>query len=123
MRLPILLFLLLSSGLLSAQKGKQLFPEVPGMVSYTYRNSFSKDVAATLDTLKSLGIKDMEFSNLFGRNAADIRKMLDDRGMACSSFGVGFPEITTKIQEVGANAKALGVKYVRICPGDIVCDK
>ena len=114
MRLPILLFLLLSSGLLSAQKGKQLFPEVPGMVSYTYRNSFSKDVAATLDTLKSLGIKDMEFSNLFGRNAADIRKMLDDRGMACSSFGVRFPEITTKIQEVGAHAKALGVKYVRV---------
>jgi hypothetical protein len=47
-----------------AQKSKPLFPQMPGMVSYTYRASFAKDAAATLDTLKELGIKDIEFSNL-----------------------------------------------------------
>jgi len=112
--LSILLFFLSGILSLSAQKGKQLFPETPGMVSYTYRHSLAKDMAATLDTLRAMGIKDMEFSNLFGKKAVEIRKMLDDRGMFCSSFGVGYPEITTKAREVGENAKALGAKFVRV---------
>ncbi len=109
----ILFFSLLVNGALSAQN-KPLFPQMPGMVSYTYRNSFQKDVAATLDTIKALGIKDMEFSNLFGKKATDIRKMLDERGMICSSFGVSYPDLTTKTREVGENAKTLGAKFVRV---------
>lgn len=107
------LFFLFSAQILVAQN-KSLFPQAPGMVSFTYRNSFSKDVAATLDTIKNLGITDMEFSNLFNRSAADIRKMLDERGMICSSFGVSYPDLTTKTREVGENAKTLGAKYVRV---------
>lgn len=113
-RIPVIAILILLSGLVSAKKDKPLFPETPGMVSYTYRNSFAKNVSATLDTLKLLGIKDMEFSNLFGRKASEIRKMLDDRGMHCSSFGVSYPDLTAKTSEVGENAKALGAKYVRV---------
>jgi sugar phosphate isomerase/epimerase len=113
-KIPIIVILLLISVSLSAKKSKALFPETPGMVSYTYRNSFTKDVAATLDTLKLLGIQDMEFSNLFGRKASEIRKMLDDRRMHCSSFGVSYPDLTEKTREVGENAKALGAKYVRV---------
>jgi len=112
--LQILFFLVLGVGTLSAKNNKKLFPQTPGMVSYTYRNSFAKDVAATLDTLKGMGIKDMEFSNLFKRTASDIRKMLDDHGMYCSSFGVGYPDLTTKTREVGENAKTLGAKFVRV---------
>ena len=67
------LFLLLNFNMLFAQKGKPLFPQTPGMVSYTYRNSFAKDMVATLDTLKGLGITDIEFSNLFGKKATEIR--------------------------------------------------
>ena len=48
--IQILFLLLLEVGSLSAKKSKPLFPQTPGMVSYTYRNSFAKDVAATLDT-------------------------------------------------------------------------
>lgn len=113
-KVSFLLVLLLIAGALSAQKKKLLFPDTPGMVSFTYRNSFSKDVAATLDTLQKLGIKDMEFSNLFGKQASEIRKMLDDRSMFCSSFGVSYPDLTTKTREVGTNAKMLGAKYVRV---------
>jgi sugar phosphate isomerase/epimerase len=97
-----------------AQKGKPLFPQMPGMVSYTYRSSFSRDAAATLDTLKGLGIKDMEFSSLFGKTAADLRKLLDERGMHCSSFGVSYGDALNKTQEVAENAKALGAKFVRV---------
>lgn len=101
-------------GTLSAQKNKQLFPQIPGMVSYTYRQSFAKDVAATLDTLKILGITDIEFSNLFGRKAADIRALLDERGQKCSSFGVSYADAQNKTAEVAQNAKTLGASFVRV---------
>ncbi len=116
MKNRIILLLLILAGAIAtqAQRSQPLFPQTPGMVSFTYRNSFAKDVAATLDTLKALGITDMEFSNLFGSTAPAIRQMLDDRGMFCSSFGVSYADLTTKISEVGVNAKALGAQYVRV---------
>ncbi len=98
----------------SAQAQKKVFPQTPGMVSYTYRNSFSKNVAATLDTIKALGITDMEFSNLFGKTAAELRQLLDERGMKCSSFGVGYPDLQNKLADVGQNAKTLGAQFVRV---------
>ncbi|WP_439583516.1 sugar phosphate isomerase/epimerase family protein [Dyadobacter bucti] len=99
---------------LFAQKGQLVFPRTPGMVSYTYRASFAKDPAATLDTIKALGITDIEFSNLFGKTAAELRKLLDDRGMKCSSFGVSYPDALNKTAEVGQNAKTLGASFVRV---------
>ena len=71
-------------------------------------------MAATLDTIKRLGITDMEFSNLFGQTAANIRKMLDARGMKCSSFGVSYDDAVNKTEEVARNAKTLGAQFVRV---------
>ena len=62
----------------SGQRFGKTLKDTPGMVSYTYRHSFQKDVSATLDTIKSLGVTNMEFSNLFGRTAANIKKLLDE---------------------------------------------
>ena len=109
-----ILLLLTGINLVSMAKDKPLFPEMPGMVSFTYRNSFAKDVAATLDTLKQMGIKDMEFSNLFGQEASALKKMLEERGMFCSSFGVGYPDLVNKTREVADNAQTLGAKFVRV---------
>ncbi|TXE07606.1 sugar phosphate isomerase/epimerase family protein [Algoriphagus aquimarinus] len=108
----ILLFLFSSS--LFAQTKNAMFPEMPGMVSYTYRNSLSKDLPATLDTLQAMGITDMEFSSLFGHSTTDIKMELDKRGMHCSSFGVGYKDLMEKTATVGENAKALGAEYVRV---------
>jgi hypothetical protein len=49
---------------------QRLFPRMPGMVSYTYRNDFAKDLGTTLDEIKQLGITDMEFSSTFGHPAS-----------------------------------------------------
>nr|WP_245942188.1 TIM barrel protein [Algoriphagus chordae] len=105
---------MLCSSSLLAQTSDALFPEIPGMVSYTYRNSLTKDLPATLDTLQAMGITDMEFSNLFGHTAADIKMELDKRGMHCSSFGVGYKDLMEKTATVAENAKALGAKFVRV---------
>lgn len=108
------LLLIVGISPLAAQKGKLIFPQKPGMVSYTYRKSLAKDAAVTLDTIKTLGITDMEFSSLFGKTAAEMRALLDARGIKCSSFGVGYPDLQNKIAEVGQNAKTLGASFVRV---------
>ena len=113
MKNTLFLFIFLLT-LTQAEAQKKLFPQAPGMVSYTYRNSFAKNVAATLDTIKALGITDMEFSNLFGKTAAQLRQLLDERGMNCSSFGVSYGDALNKTAEVGQNARTLGAEYIRV---------
>ena len=97
-----------------ALAAEPLFPQAPGMVSYTYRDLLKKDLTGTLDIIRGLGITDMEFSNLFGKTAAEIRAALDARGMVCSSFGVGYAEALQDTATVAANAKTLGAKFVRV---------
>ena len=106
--------LVLLTTLITASADEPLFPQTPGVVSYTYRNEFEKDFEGTLDTIVSLGITDMEFSNLFGKTAQEIRAMLDARGMKCSSFGVSYGDLRTHTNEVAANAKTLGASFVRV---------
>ncbi|HTE33017.1 MAG TPA: sugar phosphate isomerase/epimerase [Chryseolinea sp.] len=98
----------------SAQRFGKTLKDTPGIVSYTYRHSFQKDVAMTLDTIKRLGITNIEFSNLFGRTSQEIKAMLDERGMRCSSFGVGYADLVGKTSEVAQNAKNLGASFVRV---------
>ena len=108
------LLLLLLPMLAFAQKPMQINGKDIGMVSFTYRNSLSKDMAKTLDTLKNQGITDMEFSSLFGKTAQEVRSLLDERGMKCSSFGVGMADALNKTDQVGENAKILGASFVRV---------
>ena len=49
--------------------------------------------SSTLDKIKGIGIIDMEFSSLFGKTADELRKLLDDRGIKCSSFGVSYSDL------------------------------
>ena len=99
---------------LNAQKSPSINGVPLGMVSYTYRQSLQKDMPTTLDSLKALKVYDMEFSSLFGKKATEIRKLLDERGMYCTSFGVSYQDALTKSDEVASNAKALGAKFVRV---------
>ncbi len=98
----------------SCQSEKQLFPQTPGLVSYTHRTSFEKNVPATLDTIKRLGFTDMEFSNLFGKSPETLRQLLDERGINCSSFGVGYDDLVEDTDEVARKAKVLGASFVRV---------
>ncbi len=112
----IKLSILLAAGFGSG-RGVQAEPlpaQVPGMVSYTFREEFKRDVPGTLDRIKALGITDLEFSSLFGRTAEELRRLLDERGMLCSSFGVSYNDLLNKTGEVAENATVLGAKFVRV---------
>ncbi len=109
-----LIALLAGSFISQAQPFGKLVPKTPGIVSYTLREKLGKDVPGTLDLIKSWGITDIEFSGLFGKTAPELRKLLDERGLHCSSYGVSYDAIDHKPDSILANAKALGVKYIRI---------
>jgi sugar phosphate isomerase/epimerase len=110
----LLAICLLSLSTLYAQKSDLLFPEAPGIVSFTYRASFAKDVPATLDIVKGNGITDIEFSNLFNQTPENLRKFIDEKGIKCSSYGVSYDDLVNKTAEVAVAAKTLGAQYVRV---------
>lgn len=114
-RTTLFLSLLLIATLVSqAQPFGKLVQKTPGIVSYTLRDSFGKDVPGTLDKIKSWGITDIEFSGLFGKTATELRALLDQRGLSCSSYGVSYNAIDQKPDSILQNAKILGVKFIRI---------
>ena len=96
-----------------AQQGEQLLPD-PGVVSYTFRNQFSEDTPGTLDMIKEMGITNIEFSNLFGYSAQEMRQMLDERGMIATSYGVSYDALVNNTEEVAEDALTLGAKFVRV---------
>jgi sugar phosphate isomerase/epimerase len=78
------------------------------------RKYFEKDVPGTLDMVKAAGFTDIEFSSLFGKTAAELKTMIDARGIECSSFGVSYDDFVNKTETVAQNAKTLGAQYVRV---------
>lgn len=100
--------------LLSFSCADRQYVSDPGVVSYTFRYQFQQDVPGTLDMIKEMGITNIEFSNLFGKTATEMRALLDERGMICTSYGVGYNRIVDDVRNVAEEAKTLGAKYVRV---------
>ena len=104
----------LFTGLTAQQRYGKLLEHTPGVVSYTFRNDFAKDVPGTLDRTKALGFDNIEFSNLFGQTSTALRAMLDARGMVCTSYGTSYDALMNKPEDVIRDAKALGAEFVRV---------
>ncbi|CAN5359675.1 sugar phosphate isomerase/epimerase [soil metagenome] len=94
-----------------AQKGK-LYTFPIGVESYTYRKSFPKSVIATLDTIKALGITDMEGGAPRGMTEAEFKKLCDERGITISATGGGYEQLAKDPMEAINKAKALGASFV-----------
>lgn len=112
--LLLLTFSFFSTDAFAQQRFGKLVKTMPGVVSYTYRNEFAKDVPQTLDNIKALNITNIEFSNLFGKTAVELRALLDARGMICTSYGVSYDALLNKIDTVIRDAKTLGAEFVRV---------
>lgn len=86
----------------------------PGVVSYTFRRQFSEDIPGTLDLIKEMGFSNIEFSSLFGATAEELREMLDERGLICTSYGVGYDALMYETERIIEEAQTLGASYVRV---------
>lgn len=110
----LLCFSLLLVGYIShvfAQKGK-LYSFPIGMQAYTYRASFPKNVAATLDTLKMLGVTELEGGAARGTTPEEFKKMCDERGIKIPATGGGYEQLVKDPAAAAKTAKLLGATYL-----------
>lgn len=92
---------------------KPLFTSPIGLQTYSFRRSIGKDPAKVLDTIKAMGITEIESGS--GRmSPQDFKKLCDERGISIPSTGAGYDELVNKIDSVIYKAKALGAKYVMV---------
>jgi sugar phosphate isomerase/epimerase len=97
----------------TAQKGKPLYTFPYGVQAYTFRKSFPNGVAETLDTIKRMGITEIEGS---GGNMppAEFKKLCQDRGISIPSTGTSYEALVKDPQAAADMAKALGSKYLMV---------
>lgn len=112
--LCVLLFVAFGWGYGFAQAGRPLFNHAIGVQAYTYRNSFPTGVAAVLDTIKALGITEMEGPNPKNISPGEFKKMLDERHITMPSIGVDYGLITKDPEAVIKQAKFFGAHYVMV---------
>ncbi|NBA74978.1 TIM barrel protein [Emticicia sp. ODNR4P] len=111
--LQLLLFLLLGLNTFG-QKTKKLYTFPIGAQAYTFRNSFPNGITATLDTIKALGITELEGNVPKGMDATEYLKLLKERNIKVPSTGAGYEEIVANPMSVVENAKKLGAKFVMV---------
>ncbi|MDF2431064.1 MAG: hypothetical protein JWP44_695 [Mucilaginibacter sp.] len=97
-----------------AQHGKPIFTNAIGVQSFTYRNSFPNGVAKVLDSIKALGITEMEGPNPKNISPEEFKKLLDERHITMPSTGVDYNLIAKSPEDVIKLAKTLGAKYVMV---------
>lgn len=101
-------------GELLAQSGSPLYTSPFGIQAYTYRNSFPNGIVATLDTIQSLGITELEGGPPKGMTAEEFRKLTDARGIKIPSTGAGYDDLVKNPEAVIKKAKTLGASYVMV---------
>jgi sugar phosphate isomerase/epimerase len=111
-KLWILLISLTVSFVTYAQK--PLYTKPIGLQAYTFRGSWPNGIEATLDTIKSLGVTEMEGGPIKGMETAELRRQLDKRGIKMVSIGADYNELAKSADQTIKNAKILGAKYVMV---------
>jgi sugar phosphate isomerase/epimerase len=97
-----------------AQSGKPVFVGKIGVQAYTFRSSMPKATIAVLDTIKSMGITELEGQEPKGLPPEEFRKLCNERGITIPSIGAGYEDIVRSPGDVVKQAKILGAKYVMV---------
>ena len=86
---------------------------------YSVRNAASNDLAATLEKIAKMGYDGVEFAGYYGKDAKELRKMLDDNGLKCSGTHTGIDQFRgDNFERTAELHKTLGTKFM-IVPGGI----
>jgi sugar phosphate isomerase/epimerase len=85
-----------------------------GIQLWTVKSEAEKDLEGTLRKLHALGFREIEFAGYYGKSAADIGKLLKSIGLTPVSTHAGADAIAAGPDQIIADAKTLGLKYI-IC--------
>ncbi|NCI47191.1 sugar phosphate isomerase/epimerase family protein [Sediminibacterium soli] len=91
---------------------QQLFREPLGIQAYTFRRSLPFNTAATLDTIRSMGIRLLEGGAPRGMTPEAFRKLCEEKGIRIPSTGASYEELVNRTDSVVYKARALGASYV-----------
>ncbi|MEO6287137.1 MAG: sugar phosphate isomerase/epimerase [Dyadobacter sp.] len=95
-------------------QGKPVYTKPIGLQAYTFRGSWGKGIEATLDTIKSLGVTELEGGPIKGMTTEELRKQLDKRGIKMVSIGADYKLISESTAETIKNCKILGATFVMV---------
>jgi sugar phosphate isomerase/epimerase len=102
------------AGTVNAQSGAPLFTSPIGVQAYTYRDSWGNGVVPVLDTIKALGITEIEGPNPKGVTPEEFKKLAAERGISIPSIGVDYNLLKTNPNDVITLAKTFGATYVMV---------
>ncbi len=105
---------MLWQGNVFAQSGSPLFTSAIGVQAYTYRNSFPSGIIPVLDSVKALGITEMEGPNPRNIGAEEFKKLLNERGISMPSIGVDYGLINADPYQVVSMCKLFGSTFVMV---------
>jgi sugar phosphate isomerase/epimerase len=91
-----------------------LFTRAVGVQAYTYRNSWTSGIAKVLDSVKALGITEMEGPNPKGISPEEFKRLLNERGILMPSIGVDYGLISKDPYQVVTLAKTFGATFVMV---------
>jgi sugar phosphate isomerase/epimerase len=89
--------------------------EKVGVQLYTVRDQLKEDFAGTIAKVAKIGYREVEFAGYFDHSPQDVRRLLDENGLASPSAHIDYDHITTKLPEVIEAAKVVGHTYI-VCP-------
>ena len=96
----------------AATGGATFSPAAVGLELYSLRRELAKDLPGTLAVTRALGFTEVEVPSLYGKTAAELRAELDRAGLKCTAFVAAYAELESDLDQVAANARALGASYV-----------
>jgi len=85
-----------------------------GIQLWTVKDEAEKDLEGTLRKLYALGFREIEFAGFYGKPAAEIGALLKTIGLTPVSMHAGADAIAATPDQIIADAKTLGLKYI-IC--------
>lgn len=86
-----------------------------GLQLYSVRELLPKDFEGTLAKVRSSGYTVVEAAGYYGRTAAQFRQAMSTAGLRCVSTHHPMSELNSKLDQIIAYDKELGVDYI-VCP-------
>lgn len=85
-----------------------------GIQLYSVREQMSQDLDEALTAISAAGYTEVEAASLPKKSAKEIRAALDKAGLKCVSAHHSFSDLSTRLDEIVAYDKELGVTFI-IC--------
>ena len=104
----------MTSNQTTADQGKTRQIEKIGVQLYTIREQMAADFEGSLRKIAALGYDEVEFAGLYGRDPADVRKLLADLSLDPVASHINSVELRRDPAAMIAQTKAIGARYMVI---------